>query len=129
MKRSNVLTVLVSSLGVASMSLAQSNLGQLSDAPSAKFIAQDFEMFWAAIDAVSASTTVGSSQSWENPATGSGGTIKLQSVFTSTDGRDCRRLRVDNHHKTLKGATTQTVCAHRDGTWLLDADARPAPTS
>ena len=129
MKRSKVLSILVSSVGIASLAFAQSNLGQLSDAPSAKFIAQDFEMFWAAIDAVSASKTAGTSKSWENPATGSGGTIKLLSVFTSTDGRDCRRLRVDNYHKTLKGATTQTVCAHRDGTWLLDADARPAPTS
>jgi hypothetical protein len=120
---------IAANVGVASLAFAQSNLGQLSDAPSAKFIAQDFEMFWAAIDAVSASKTPGTKKSWDNAATGSGGTIKLLHAFTSTDGRDCRRLRVENYAKTLKGATTQTVCAHRDGTWLLDADARPAPTS
>ena len=129
MKRSKVLSGLVLSVGIASMSLAQTNLGQLNDAPSAKFTAQDFEMFWAAVDEVSASKTTGTSKSWENTATGNGGTIKLLNVFTSTDGRDCRRLRVENYSKSLKGATTQIVCAHRDGTWLLDADARPAPTS
>jgi hypothetical protein len=108
---------------------AQSNLGQLRDAPSAKFTPQDFELFWAAVDEVSASKKAGTTKSWENPATGNGGTIKLLSAFTSTDGRDCRRLRVDNHSRSLKGASTQHVCAHRDGTWLLDADAKPAPSS
>jgi hypothetical protein len=106
--------------------LAQSNLGQLRDAPSAKFTPQDFELFWGAVDEVSASKTAGTTKTWENPATGNGGTIKLLGAFTSTDGRDCRRLRVDNHSKSLKGSSTQHVCAHRDGTWLLDADARPA---
>jgi hypothetical protein len=119
--------LIAAGIGVATLALAQSNLGELSDAPSAKFVAQDFELFWAAVDEVSASKTVGNSKNWENAATGNGGSIKLLGVFTSSDGRDCRRLRVDNHAKSLKGASTQTVCAHRDGTWLLDADARPAP--
>jgi len=105
----------------------QSNLGSLSDAPSAKFNAQDFEMFWAAVDEVSASKQAGATKSWVNAATGNGGAIKLLNVFTSTDGRDCRRLRVENYAKSLKGASTQIVCAHTDGTWLLDADARAAP--
>ena len=116
----------VLSVGVATFAFAQSNLGELSDAPSAKFTPQDFELFWAALDEVSAGKTAGSFRSWENTATGNGGTIKLLGAFTSADGRDCRRLRVDNHAKSLKGASTQTVCAHRDGTWLLDADAKPA---
>jgi len=110
------------------MVLGQTNLGYLRDAPSGKFTAQDFEMFWAAVDEVSAGKT-GATKGWKNAATGSGGTIKLLNVFTSTDGRDCRRLRVENYAKSLKGASTQIVCAHTDGTWLLDADARPAPTS
>jgi hypothetical protein len=112
---------------VGSLAFAQSNLGYLRDAPSGKFTAQDFELFWAAVDEVSRGKTTGVTKSWDNPATGSGGTIKLLNVFTSTDGRDCRRLRVENYAKSLKGASTQNVCAHTDGTWLLDADARPAP--
>jgi hypothetical protein len=120
------MALLATCILVPPAAIAQSNLGQLRDAPSAKFTPQDFELFWAAIDEVSASKKVGTVKTWENPATGNGGSLKLLSAFTSTDGRDCRRLRVDNHSKSLKGASTQSVCAHRDGTWLLDADARPA---
>ena len=66
-------------------------------------------------------------KTWENTATGNGGTIKLLKVFTSTDGRDCRRLRIDNHAKSLKGSTKQIVCATPEGKWMLDAGAQPAP--
>ena len=114
-------------IGFATLAFAQSNLGQLNDAPSAKFTAQDFELFWAAIDEVSAGKTPGTTKSWDNPATHNGGNIKLLNVFTSTDGRNCRRLRVENYARSLKGSSTQKVCAHTDGTWLLDADAKPAP--
>jgi hypothetical protein len=119
-------TIAWAALLASSLAFAQSNLGYLRDAPSGKFNAQDFEMFWAAVDEVSAGKEPGATKSWENSATGNGGTIKVLNVFTSTDGRDCRRLHVENHAKSIKGATTQNVCAHTDGTWLLDADARPA---
>lgn len=120
---------IAASLVASASVLAQSNLGYLRDAPSGKFNAQDFELLWAAVDEVSVSKKPGATKSWENAATGSGGTVKLLNVFTSTTGRDCRRLRVENYAKTLKGVTTQNVCAHTDGTWLLDADAKPAPGS
>jgi hypothetical protein len=106
---------------------AQTNLGDLRDAPSGKFKPEDFTMLWAAIDEVSRNKTIGAVKTWENKATGNGGAIKLLEVFTSTDDLDCRRLRVDNHAKSLKGSTTQVVCANPDGKWMLDADARPPP--
>jgi hypothetical protein len=112
---------------LASPALSQSNLGELRDSPTSKFTPQDFEMLWAAIDAVSRDKAIGASKSWDNAATGNGGTIKLLNVFTSTDGRDCRRLRVDNHAKSLKGSSKQIVCASPEGKWLLDAEARPEP--
>jgi hypothetical protein len=112
----------------APAAFGQTNLGDLRDAPTSKFTPQDFELFWAAVDEVSAGKTVGTRKSWENPATGNGGSIKLLNAFTSTDGRDCRRLQIENHAKSLKGVLTQNVCAHHtDGAWLLDADAKPSP--
>jgi hypothetical protein len=109
------------------VALAQTNLGDLRDAPSGKFTPRDFDMLWAAVDDVSRGKTIGAVKKWENTATGNGGVIKLLDVFTSTDGLDCRRLRIDNHAKSLKGSTKQVVCANADGKWMLDADARPAP--
>ena len=106
--------------------MAQTNLGDLRDAPSAKFQPADFDLLWATVDEVSRGK-VGAAKTWENTATGNGGTIKLLKVFTSTDGRDCRHLRIDNHAKSLKGSTKQIVCATPEGKWMLDAGARPAP--
>jgi len=116
-------------LGVcaAPVALSQTNLGDLRDAPSGKFTPQDFDMLWAAVDEVSRGKVIGAVKKWENAATGNGGAIKLLDVFASTDGRDCRRLRIDNHAKSLKGSTKQIVCADPEGKWMLDAGARPAP--
>ena len=109
----------------AGTALAQTNLGDLRDAPSAKFQPADFDLLWATVDEVSRGK-VGAAKAWENTATGNGGTIKLLKVFTSTDGRDCRHLRIDNHANSLKGSTKQIVCATPEGKWMLDAGARPA---
>jgi len=120
-----VFSVLATLLG--GIGHAQTNLGDLRDAPSGKFTQQDFDLLWATVDEVSRTKQKGATKSWKNEATGSGGTIKLLNVFTSTNGQDCRRLRVDNYAKSLKGSTKQIVCAGDDGKWILDADARPAP--
>jgi 17 kDa common-antigen outer membrane protein len=105
---------------------AQTNLGDLRDAPSSKFQSADFDLLWATVDEVSRGKA-GATKSWENGATGNGGTIKLLKVFTSIDGRDCRQLRIDNHAKSLKGSSKQIVCATPEGKWMLDAGAQPAP--
>jgi len=122
-----LVSLLIMVAGAGDAAHAQANLGELRDAPSAKFQAADFDMLWATVDEVSRGKQIGASKSWENGATGNGGTIKLLKVFSSTDGRDCRRLRVDNHAKSLKGSTKQTVCAAPDGKWVLDAGAKPGP--
>ena len=119
--------LLIAGAAVLGAAIAQTNLGDLRDAPSAKFKPADFDLLWAAVDEVSRDKVIGDAKKWENAATGNGGTIKLLKVFISTDGRDCRRLRVDNHAKSLKGSTKQIVCATPEGKWMLDAGAKPAP--
>jgi hypothetical protein len=125
-RRLVVLSACVTLLGGIGVGYAQTNLGDLRDAPSGKFTAQDFEILWATIDEVGRTKEKGATRSWKNEATGSGGTIKLLTVFTSTTGRDCRRLRIDNYAKSLKGSSKQVVCMGDDGKWILDAEARPA---
>jgi putative intracellular protease/amidase len=125
--RALLLTLLVLGVCAGPAALAQTNLGDLRDAPSGKFTPEDFDLLWAAVDEVSRGKKVGDVKKWENPATGSGGAIKLLNVFITADGKDCRRLRIDNHAKSLKGSTKQIVCAGAEGKWILDAEARPAP--
>ena len=118
--------VMIALGGIAGPVLSQTNINQFKDAPAAKFTPEDFEIFWASVNEVSSQKKAGAIKTWENAATGSGGTLKLLKVFTSEDGRDCRRLRVDNRHKHLKGSSKQTVCANPEGKWLIDAEAKPA---
>jgi len=106
---------------------AQGSRDVLTGSVAAKFTSQDFDLMWAAIAQVSDSKKVGTVKTWENAATGNGGSLKLLQIFTSTEGRDCRRLRMDNHAKKQKGTSGQNVCLGPDGKWLLDADAKPAP--
>jgi hypothetical protein len=118
--------LLLMGTAAAGPAFAQTNLGDLRDAPSSKFQPADFDMLWVTVGEVS-HAKIGTAKSWENTATGNGGTIKLLKVFTSTDGRDCRQLRMDNHAKSVKGSTKQIVCATPEGKWMLDAGAQPAP--
>ena len=119
-------TVLVALGCIAGAVQAQTNINQFKDAPAAKFTPEDFEMFWASVNEVSSEQKVGAIRNWQNDVTGSGGSLKLLKIFTAEDGRDCRRLRVDNRHKKLKGSSKQTVCASPEGKWLIDAEAKPA---
>jgi hypothetical protein len=109
----------------ASSAQAQSNLGFLADAPVAKFTKADFALAEAAAGEVIRAGKKGTTRSWENAATGNGGSIKLLGSFTAGDGRNCHRLRVANHARGIEGVSTMNVCAGADGKWLLDADARP----
>jgi hypothetical protein len=121
-------TCVAASLCLSALAPAQSNLGKdVQESPSAKFTPHDFDQFWATIDTVSNEKVTGAVKKWENAENGNGGSIKLLRSFTSTDGRDCRRLKVENHAKKLKGVSNMTVCADPQGKWLVDADARPAP--
>jgi hypothetical protein len=123
----SAVAMLVAAGALVAPVFAQTNISQFKDAPASKFTPQDFDLMWASVHEVSATGKAGALRTWENTATGSGGTIKLLKVFTSADGRDCRRLRVENRHKSLKGSSKQTVCANPEGKWLIDADAKPAP--
>jgi surface antigen len=122
-----IAALLALSLCLAAAAQAQGSRDVLSGSVAAKFNQQDFDLLWAAITEVSDSKKVGTVKTWENAATGNGGSLKLLNVFTSTEGRDCRRLRMDNHAKKQKATSGQNVCMGPDGKWLLDADAKPAP--
>jgi surface antigen len=126
-RKQAIAAVLALSLCLVAAAQAQGSRDVLTGAVAAKFTSQDFDLMWAAIAEVSDGKKVGTVKTWENAATGNGGSLKLLKVFTSTQGRDCRRLRMDNHSGKQKGTSGQNVCMGPDGKWLLDADAKPAP--
>jgi 17 kDa outer membrane surface antigen len=103
---------------------AQNSLGFLRDAPVGYFISDDFILMQTATSIVLSGTDRGISKSWHNPATGNSGSITLLASFTSTEGRDCKRLRVENHAEEISGSSTVTVCRFPDVGWLIDSSAK-----
>jgi surface antigen len=94
-----------------------------SDIPSAKFTADDFRMQREAQDSVLASTDIGTTRSWENPATGNSGSIKLLRSFQSSDGRECKRIQITNQAGPSKAVSTMNMCRNGAGPWRIDSTA------
>ena len=65
--RGALAALLVLGACVTGTASAQTNLGDLRDAPSAKFGPADFDKLWATIDEVSRGK-VGDARTWENAA-------------------------------------------------------------
>jgi surface antigen len=112
---------------VSTAAIAQNSLAFLRDAPVGYFISDDFVLMQTATSTVLRGTDRGTTRSWRNPATGNSGSITLLASFTSTEGRDCKRLRVENHTEEISGSSTVKVCRFADGGWLLDSSAKPKP--
>jgi hypothetical protein len=106
--------------------MGQGGLGFLKQTPLSSFTDQDFELMKAAASAVLSSTEPGTAKSWTDSANGNGGTIKLVSSFSAADGRNCRRLRIENHAKGMSGVYTTNVCQAEHGPWKIDPAAAPA---
>jgi hypothetical protein len=112
---------------VSTAAFAQNSLGFLRDAPVGYFISDDFALMQTATSTVLRGTDRGTTKSWHNPTTGNRGSITLLASFVSTEGRDCKRLRVDNYAEEISGSSVVKVCRFPDGGWLIDSSAKPKP--
>jgi surface antigen len=114
---------------VSAAAIAQNSLGFLRDAPVGYFTPDDFNLMQIATSVVLNGTDRGTTKSWRNPTTGNSGSITLLASFISTEGRDCKRLRVENHTQEISGSSTVKVCRFPDGGWLIDSSAKPKPVA
>ena len=102
---------------------ANASAAVTSDIPSAKFNADDWRLQREAQDLVLASSDAGSKHDWQNPATGNSGKIELLRSFQSSDGRECKRLRITNRAGESKNVTTTNACRSGAGKWRMDSTA------
>ena len=114
-----LLGVFLSVTGV-SASFAQSNLGFLRDSPAARFDAEDWKLLREAVQDVLDSEEDATTKTWKNEATGNHGSVTLVNSYRTADGRECRRLRMDNSADGLTGSGKQTMCQAAGGTWRPD---------
>jgi surface antigen len=94
-----------------------------SDIPTAKFNAEDFRLQGEARDAVLAATDNGTTRSWQNAATGNSGNIQLLRSFQSSDGRECKRIRIATQAGPSKGVSVMNMCRSGQGSWRMDSTA------
>jgi surface antigen len=88
---------------------AQSAYDMLKGAPAEKFNDEDRRLFRAAAEKALNSAAVGESVLWENPATQSGGDLKVLKTFTWKDS-PCRQVRVRNHTTDRKATNSFNLC-------------------
>jgi surface antigen len=110
-------------------SLGQGSLGFLLDSPVARFTSEDKEMLRSAARELLDSAAKPGERVWKNPATGHHGKVKLLGAFHSSDGRDCRRLQLDNFADGLESSSRYSVCRDASKQWRLDPDAKPPKKS
>lgn len=88
---------------------AQSWIRLLKNTPAERFDAEDIKLFLDASKKALSDTPAGEPVVWKNPASGSGGELKVVKSFAWRD-HPCRRLRVTSETAERKGSNTFDLC-------------------
>jgi surface antigen len=100
-------------LGLAAPAQAQNVFGLMKGGPAEQFNDEDRRLFREAADKALNSAAVGESVLWENPATQSGGDMKVLKTFTWKDS-PCRLVRVRNQTVGRKATNSFNMCRVSD---------------
>lgn len=95
------------------------NTSFLNDSAVSEFQDSDMTMLLSTIDQA-LKLPEGETRTWDNPATGAHGSIKTLGSHT-IEGRECRKLQVENHARGRTGNGHWTYCRGGDGRWELMA--------
>ncbi len=93
------------------------NISFLNDAAMSEFKDDDVMMLQSNIDEA-LTLPEGETKAWENPVTGAHGRITVLAPH-SRDGRECRKLRVENHARGRSGEGDWNYCRTTEGRWEL----------
>jgi surface antigen len=110
-------TVLALMLAVACAPALASNVQFLRDTPISKMTKEDLELFRTNMHEALEHDADGATRRWENPKTGTSGTLTPVSTFVQ-DGAKCRRLEIVNSVQGLTGRSTFNMCKQIDGAWV-----------
>lgn len=93
------------------------NTSFLNDSAMSEFKDDDVMMLQSNIDQA-LTLPQGETKAWENPVTGAHGRITVLAPH-SQDGRECRKLRVENHARGRSGEGDWNYCRTTEGRWEL----------
>jgi surface antigen len=107
--------------GLSAPSAQAQNTSFLQKRPISRLSEGDRKLFDEALRTLLASDDANAEATWENPASGSRGTLKtVQVEKVSPDyGVECRTLQVHNEVKGVAGDSRTRLCKSKDGEWRL----------
>lgn len=111
---------------------ASAQFGRTLRAPHVTLTTSDFEIVRKIVHEDFTGKPNGTSLPWKNPDSQNSGMLTLLDTFPSK-GRECRRVKYDirpgpNQPGVYSNTYVLTNCRLADGTWKIDADARPDKT-
>lgn len=108
---------------------ASAQYGRTFKGPQVKLSNTDFDIVRKIVREDFTGKPNGTSLPWNNPESQNSGTLTLLDTFQSK-GRECRKVKYDilpgpNQPGAHSANYVLTNCRLEDGTWKIDADARP----
>jgi surface antigen len=100
------------------------NLGFLEKAPAGQFDETDWKLVRQAVQAALSDTSQEATRSWHNEANEHQGTVRILKSWQDSQGRPCRRFRLDNSAGGYKGSYTNDACQQADGNWVTQDGLR-----
>ena len=95
------------------------NFRWLEFSPVRNFTDDDWDMMTATADRALNKGKEGEVFSWENPESGSSGSLTPMGKAESKKGGDCRKLQISNQAGGLSGDSTHILCRQPDGEWKV----------
>ena len=107
------------SLAVMLFPLAVSafNLRFMSDDPLKEFTEEDWQIANGAFDAAIDHNADAEAETWENPKTGSSGSVTPLKTFKDPDGGTCRLMQIINQAKRQQSQYSMSFCRGDDNMW------------
>lgn len=110
--------LLATSLVVAALPAASTNLGFMKDAPIAKFNDQDMKLFTQTLNGTLEQGADGEARRWSNPETKAEGEVKVVQSFERAAMR-CRKVTIRNAAKGQTASSQASFCRQASGQWAL----------
>jgi len=113
-----VLGAWLGSMALRSAPVHAGNLDFLAKTPAGQFNETDWKMLREAVVAALTDTSPEPARSWRNEANQHQGTVRVLKSWQDSQGRPCRRFRLDNSAGGYKGTYTDDACQETNGSWV-----------
>ena len=117
--RTRIGSALIAAAVLLPLAAPAAGLGFLRRTPIYYFTDGDLKLMSDAALQILNGSDPSAQREWNNPKTGYSGKVQGLGRFKSSDGLDCRKLKLWNQAKGIEGESTFPVCRSAGGEWQL----------